>query len=231
MPSPDTKRGAVADAPRGNWVDRYAPEIAKALCAAGALGPADRLLAAVLALRLFARLAAMAFPAHGFNWLSLVLMFVGAIVMRGAGCTLNDIVDADLDAQVERTRSRPIPADDVTKQQAALFLSAQLLIGFVIVCQFNWLTIGLGALSLVLVGIYPFMKRITWWPQLFLGPRLFVGSAAGLDVGDRQPRLGADPALCRLDPLGHRLRHHLCAAGYRGRRADRHQIHRAAVRP
>jgi 4-hydroxybenzoate polyprenyltransferase len=96
-------------------------------------------------------------------------MLVGAIAMRGAGCTLNDIVDADLDAQVERTRSRPIPSEDVSKQQAALFLSGQLLIGFVILCQFNWLTIGLGALSLVLVAIYPFMKRITWWPQLFLG--------------------------------------------------------------
>jgi 4-hydroxybenzoate polyprenyltransferase len=99
--------------------------------------------------------------------------------MRGAGCTLNDIVDAELDAQVERTRSRPIPAEDVTKQQAALFLSAQLLVGFVILCQFNWPTIGLGVLSLVLVAIYPFMKRITWWPQLFLGLAFSWGALVG----------------------------------------------------
>jgi 4-hydroxybenzoate polyprenyltransferase len=99
--------------------------------------------------------------------------------MRGAGCTLNDIVDTDLDAQVERTRSRPIPSGDVGRQQAALFLSFQLLIGFVILCQFNWLTIGLGVLSLVLVGIYPFMKRITWWPQLFLGLAFSWGALVG----------------------------------------------------
>jgi 4-hydroxybenzoate polyprenyltransferase len=179
MPSPDTKSGAVADAPRGNWVDRYAPEIVKPFAR---LARWDRpigfwLLFWPCAFSL--AMAAMAFPAHGFSWLTLLLMFVGAIVMRGAGCTLNDIVDADLDAQVERTRSRPIPAADVSKRQAALFLAAQLLIGFVIVCQFNWLTIGLGALSLVLVAIYPFMKRITWWPQLFLGFAFSWGALLG----------------------------------------------------
>ncbi len=116
---------------------------------------------------------------RGFNWWTLILMLVGAVAMRGAGCTLNDIVDADLDAQVERTKSRPIPAEDVSKQQAALFLSFQLLIGFVILCQFNWLTIGLGALSLLLVGIYPFMKRVTWWPQLFLGLAFSWGALMG----------------------------------------------------
>ena len=179
MPSPEPESSSVADAQRGNWVDRYAPEIVKPFAR---LARWDRpigfwLLFWPCAFSL--ALVAMANPRLGFDWWSLILMFVGAIAMRGAGCTLNDIVDADLDAQVERTKSRPIPADDVTKQQAALFLSFQLLIAFVIVCQFNWLTIGLCVLSLGLVGIYPFMKRITWWPQLFLGLAFSWGALVG----------------------------------------------------
>ena len=179
MPSPTPQPGSVADAARGNWVDRYAPEIVKPFAR---LARWDRpigfwLLFWPCAFSL--AMAAVAVPAQGFNWWTLILMFVGSIAMRGAGCTLNDIIDADLDAQVERTKSRPIPADDVTKQQAALFLSAQLLVGFTILCQFNWLTIGLGVLSLILVGIYPFMKRITWWPQLFLGLAFSWGALVG----------------------------------------------------
>ena len=176
------KTSAVSDAQRGNWVDRYAPGIVKPYAR---LARWDRPIGFWL---LFwpcgfaLALAAVAVPAHGLNWWNLVLMLVGAIAMRGAGCTLNDIVDADLDAQVERTRSRPIPSGDVTKQQAALFLSGQLLVGFVILCQFNWLTIGLGARSLVLVAIYPFMKRITWWPQLFLGLAFSWGALVGWTV-------------------------------------------------
>jgi 4-hydroxybenzoate polyprenyltransferase len=179
MPSPEPQSGRVADAAQTNWVDRYAPDVVKPYAR---LARWDRPIGFWL---LFwpcgfaLALAAVANPARGFDWGTLILMFIGAIAMRGAGCTLNDIVDADLDAQVERTRLRPIPADDVTKQQAALFLSAQLLVGFVILCQFNWLTIGLGVGSLVLVGIYPFMKRITWWPQLFLGLAFSWGALVG----------------------------------------------------
>ncbi len=179
MPSPEPATDTVSDAQRGNWVDRYFPEILKPVAR---LARWDRpigfwLLFWPCAFAL--AMAAMAVPARGFNWWSLILMFIGAVAMRGAGCTLNDIIDADLDAQVERTRSRPIPAGDLTRQQAALFLSAQLLVGFVILCQFNWLTIGLGVLSLILVGIYPFMKRITWWPQLFLGLAFSWGALVG----------------------------------------------------
>jgi 4-hydroxybenzoate polyprenyltransferase len=179
MPSPSPSNGAVSDAQRGNWVDRYFPELLKPFAR---LARWDRpigfwLLFWPCAFSL--AMAAMADPVRGFNWWTLILVLIGAIAMRGAGCTLNDIVDAELDAQVERTRSRPIPSGDVGKQQAALFLSAQLLVGFVILCQFNWLTIGLGALSLVLVGIYPFMKRITWWPQLFLGLAFSWGALVG----------------------------------------------------
>jgi len=179
MPSPEPNNGVVADAQQDNWVDRYFPELLKPF---GRLARYDRpigfwLLFWPCAFSL--AMAAMAVPARGFNWWTLLLMFVGAVAMRGAGCTLNDIVDADLDAQVERTRSRPIPSGDLSKQQAALFLSAQLLVGFVILCQFNWLTIGLGVLSLVLVAIYPFMKRITRWPQPFLGPAFPRGALVG----------------------------------------------------
>ena len=179
MPSPEPQSGPVADAERGNWVDRYAPEAVKPYAR---LARWDRPIGFWL---LFwpggfaLALAAVAAPARGFDWWTLILMFIGAIAMRGAGCTLNDIIDAELDAKVERTRSRPIPSGDVGRQQAALFLSGQLLVGFVILCQFNWLTIGLGALSLVLVGIYPFMKRITWWPQLFLGLAFSWGALIG----------------------------------------------------
>jgi len=179
MPSPQPDNGIVADAQRGNWVDRYFPEILKPFARLARLDRPIGFWLLFWPCAFSLAMAAMADPARGFNWWTLILMFVGSIAMRGAGCTLNDIVDADLDAQVERTRSRPIPSGDVTKQQAALFLSFQLLIGFVILCQFNWLTIGLGVLSLVLVAIYPFMKRITWWPQLFLGLAFSWGALVG----------------------------------------------------
>jgi 4-hydroxybenzoate polyprenyltransferase len=89
--------------------------------------------------------------------------------MRGAGCTLNDIVDSDLDAKVARTRSRPIPSGQVSVAQALVFLAAQSLIGLAVLVQFNRFTIALGAASLAIVAIYPFMKRVTYWPQLVLG--------------------------------------------------------------
>lgn len=97
------------------------------------------------------------------------LFLLGAIVMRGAGCTLNDIVDRKIDALVERTRLRPIPSGRVSVVQAFLFLAALNLIGLIILLQFNSYTIVLGAASLGIVAIYPFMKRITNWPQLVLG--------------------------------------------------------------
>ena len=179
MPSPEPQNGIVADAQRGNWVDRYFPEILKPFARLARLDRPIGFWLLFWPCAFSLAMAAMAEPARGFNWWTLILMFVGSIAMRGAGCTLNDIVDAELDARVERTRSRPIPSGDVTRQQAALFLSFQLLIGFVILCQFNWLTIGLGVLSLGLVAIYPFMKRITWWPQLFLGLAFSWGALMG----------------------------------------------------
>ena len=110
------------------------------------------------------------------------LFAVGAIVMRGAGCTYNDIVDRDFDGKVERTRNRPLPAGQITVKQAWAFLIVQCLIGLCVLLQFNIQTIILGVLSLAPIAIYPFMKRFTWWPQLFLGIAfnwgVFMGYAA-----------------------------------------------------
>ncbi len=179
MPSPKPSGGVVADAERGNWVDRYFPESLKPFARLARWDRPTPLLLLFWPCAFSLAMAAMANPARGFNWGSALLMLVGSLVMRGAGCTLNDIVDSRLDAQVERTRSRPLPSGSVTARQAALFLGAQLLVGFVILCQFNWTTIGLGVLSLVLIGIYPFMKRVTWWPQFFLGLAFSWGALLG----------------------------------------------------
>ena len=98
-----------------------------------------------------------------------MLFAIGALVMRGAGCTYNDIVDRDFDAKVARTALRPIPSGQVSVRAAVVFLAAQLLVGLVILLQFNWFTVWLGIASLALVFTYPLMKRITYWPQAFLG--------------------------------------------------------------
>jgi 4-hydroxybenzoate polyprenyltransferase len=116
---------------------------------------------------------------------------VGAVVMRGAGCTFNDIIDRDIDAQVARTRGRPIPSGAVTTKQAAALLVVLCLAGLAILMQLNWFAVGLGAASLLLVAGYPFMKRITWWPQAWLGLTFNWGALLGfaaqtgrLDIGD-----------------------------------------------
>ncbi|MDR3476000.1 MAG: 4-hydroxybenzoate octaprenyltransferase [Devosia sp.] len=171
--------GAVPDAPRGNWVDRYAPDWLKPYAR---LARWDRpigfwLLFWPCAFAL--ALAAVARPAQGFDWRALLLMFLGAVLMRGAGCTFNDIVDRDIDDKVARTRLRPIPSGQVTPLKAAAFLGAQALLGLLILLQFNALTIGLGVASLLLIAIYPFMKRVTWWPQLFLGLAFSWGALLG----------------------------------------------------
>lgn len=98
-----------------------------------------------------------------------VLFGLGSIVMRGAGCTFNDIVDRDIDASVARTRGRPIPSGAVSAKAAWIFLAVQCAAGLAILLQLNLFSIVLGAASLVPVAIYPYMKRITWWPQAWLG--------------------------------------------------------------
>src|SRR6202035_2847595 len=114
--------------------------------------------------------------------LDIALFFIGAFAMRGAGCTWNDITDRDLDARVERTRSRPIPAGQVSVTQALVFLFAQALIGLAVLLQFNRFAVWTGIASLLIVAIYPFMKRITWWPQIVLGLAFSWGALMGFAV-------------------------------------------------
>ncbi len=143
----------------GNWVDTHAP-------------PWSRLIGEIRQLPLI-----------------IALFFIGAFAVRGAGCTWNDITDRDLDALVERTRSRPIPAGQVSVPQAAAFLVVQALIGLAVLLQFNRFAVMIGIASLVIVAVYPFMKRITWWPQIVLGLAFSWGALMGFAV--TQQRIGA----------------------------------------
>src|SRR5215469_12254296 len=109
----------------------------------------------------------------------LVLFALGAVAMRGAGCTLNDIADRDYDRRVARTRLRPLPSGAVSVRQASIFLLLQLAIGAAVLFSLNRTTILLGAAVLALIGTYPFMKRVTYWPQFFLGLNFNWGALIG----------------------------------------------------
>ena len=177
--TPDQNGSAVADAQSGNWVDRFAPLWLKPYAR---LARWDRPIGFWLLYWPCAwglGLAAIADPARGFDWWAAVLMLVGAILMRGAGCTFNDIVDRDIDMKVARTRSRPIPSGQVSLRDALYFMIAQALLASAILFQFNRFTVWAAIASLVLVAIYPFMKRITWWPQAFLGLAFSYGALVG----------------------------------------------------
>jgi 4-hydroxybenzoate polyprenyltransferase len=170
--------GRVADA-SGNWVDSRAPAWARPYLRLARL---DRPIGSWLLLMPCWWSAALAGGIIGDLYglpLTLGLFLVGAFAMRGAGCTWNDITDRDLDAMVERTRSRPIPAGQVSVPQAAVFLVLQSLIGLAVLVQFNRFAISVGMASLVIVAIYPFMKRITWWPQIVLGLAFSWGALMG----------------------------------------------------
>lgn len=162
--------GQVADAPADNWVDRYAPEATRPYLR---LSRADRPIGTWLLLipcwwGLALGILSDQSPRWEDAWIALGCG-LGAWLMRGAGCTWNDITDRDIDAQVARTRSRPIPSGQVSVRGAFLWLCAQSLLAFCILLTFNRMAISLGVLSLLLVTIYPFAKRFTWWPQIFLG--------------------------------------------------------------
>ncbi|MBN8988136.1 MAG: 4-hydroxybenzoate octaprenyltransferase [Rhizobiales bacterium] len=171
----------VADA-TGNWVDTHAPSWSRPYLR---LSRFDRPIGSWLLLMpcwWSAALAAGVARDVGQLWLVIVLFFVGAFVMRGAGCTWNDITDRDLDGKVERTRSRPIPAGQVSVKQAFAFLVLQALIGLAVLLQFNRFAIMTGIASLIIVAVYPFMKRITWWPQVVLGLAFSWGALMGFAV-------------------------------------------------
>lgn len=170
-PEGAVQKDIVSDAPAANWVDQYAPDDLKPYLR---LSRADRPIGTWLLLLpcwwgLF--LGAAATP-EAAGWLTVWIFTgcaLGAFLMRGAGCTWNDITDRDIDDKVARTRSRPIPAGQVTVREAAIWMGAQAAIAALILFTFNWAAIGLGLMSLGLVAIYPFAKRFTWWPQVFLG--------------------------------------------------------------
>jgi 4-hydroxybenzoate polyprenyltransferase len=171
----------VADA-TGNWVDTLAPVWSRPYLR---LARYDRPIGSWLLLMPCWWSAALASGiSHDLSMLPawIGLYFVGAFAMRGAGCTWNDITDRDLDAKVERTRSRPIPAGQVGVKQALVFLVAQALIGLVVLLQFNRFAILTGIASLSIVAIYPFMKRVTWWPQVVLGLAFSWGALMGFAV-------------------------------------------------
>jgi 4-hydroxybenzoate polyprenyltransferase len=173
-----SQAGRVADS-TGNWVDRIAPPWSRPYLRLARL---DRPIGSWLLLIpcwWSSGLAAIAAHQTLPSLWHLLLFFIGAFAMRGAGCTWNDIVDRDLDGRVERTRSRPIPSGQVSATQAAAFLVAQALVGLLVLLQFNGFTIATGIASLVIVAVYPFMKRITYWPQIVLGLAFSWGALMG----------------------------------------------------
>jgi 4-hydroxybenzoate polyprenyltransferase len=169
--------GRVADA-TGNWVDGLAPAFTRPYLRLARL---DRPIGSWLLLLpcwWSVGLAGMHVEQFPSRW-HILLFFIGAFAMRGAGCTWNDLVDRNLDGLVERTRSRPIHSGQVTVAQATAFMMAQALIGFLVLMAFNRFTVITGLVSLLVVVIYPFMKRVTYWPQIFLGLAFSWGALMG----------------------------------------------------
>jgi 4-hydroxybenzoate polyprenyltransferase len=157
----------ASDIRAGDWIDRHVPAGLRPYCRLARL---DRPIGTWLLLFPCWWSLSLALPRGiGPDLRLLALFALGALVMRGAGCTVNDIVDRDFDAKVARTATRPLASGALSLKQALVFLALQLAIGLVILLQFPPFAILLGVASLALVASYPFMKRITWWPQAFLG--------------------------------------------------------------
>jgi len=165
--TPDHK---VADAVPDNWVDRYAPVVTRPYLR---LSRADRPIGTwLLLIPCWWGLALAILHTDTAQLEDLWIAFgcgCGAWLMRGAGCTWNDIMDRNFDRQVMRTKSRPIPSGQISVRNAVIWMCVQTLVAFSILLTFNAAAITLGILSLLPVAIYPFAKRITWWPQIFLG--------------------------------------------------------------
>ncbi len=179
--SKQTDTGRVADAPELNWVDRTMPAPVRPYLR---LSRADRPIGTWLLLipcwwsLALAIAADPAGPRWQDAWIALACA-LGAFLMRGAGCTWNDITDRDIDAKVARTRSRPLPSGQVTVKKALLWLAVQVVVSALILFTFNRFSIVLGIAALLPVAIYPFAKRFTWWPQVFLGIAFNWGALLG----------------------------------------------------
>ncbi len=171
----DHLKSTASDIPESSWYDRFTPKVVKPYLR---LARIDRPIGTWLLLLPCWWSIALASPPWPDPWL-LILFAVGAVTMRGAGCTLNDIADRDYDKKVQRTADRPIPGGQVTVKKAIVFLVLQSLIGLAVLLQLNSFATVLGASSLLLVAIYPFMKRITYWPQVVLGLAFNWGALLG----------------------------------------------------
>ena len=169
-------RTLIGDMPVGGWIDRLAPVGIRPYLRLMRL---DRPVGAWLLL--FPCWWSIILGGTGLrsDLRQMVLFAIGAIVMRGAGCTYNDIVDRDFDGKVARTAARPIPSGDVSTRSAAVFLAAQLFVGLFILLHLHRFAIGMGVASLLLVLTYPFMKRVTYWPQAWLGLTFNWGALMG----------------------------------------------------
>jgi 4-hydroxybenzoate polyprenyltransferase len=184
MANIDKFGGRVADAPSDNFVYRVLP---RAAWPYAQLARWDRPIGwQLLMWPCFWSSALAANTARDVGMFSLslflfhlLLFFIGSVAMRGAGCTYNDLVDHDIDMEVARTRSRPLPSGRVSRFEAKVFVTVQALIGFLVLIQFNAFTIGLGILSLATIAVYPFAKRFTDWPQFFLGLAFSWGGLMG----------------------------------------------------
>jgi 4-hydroxybenzoate polyprenyltransferase len=167
----------ASDIRQGDWIDRYLPATSRPYARLARL---DRPIGTWLLLFPCWWSISLAGPKGFVPDIKLLVLFaIGALVMRGAGCTVNDIADRDFDAKVARTATRPLASGALSLKQALVFLVLQALIGFVILIQLPLTAILLGVASLVLVVAYPFMKRITWWPQAFLGLTFNWGALLG----------------------------------------------------
>ncbi len=165
MPEPQ-----IADAVQGNWVDTLAPEPTRPFLR---LSRADRPIGTWLLLLpcwwgLMLGMLSTGSASLFDVWIALGCA-LGAFLMRGAGCTWNDITDRDIDGAVERTANRPIPSGQVGVRKALVWMALQSFLALLILLTFNTNAIFLGFASLIPVAIYPFAKRFTWWPQVFLG--------------------------------------------------------------
>ena len=168
-------RWGMTDIRSGDWVDRCTPAAWRPYLRLARL---DRPIGTWLLLFPGWWGIALAAPAQP-DWRLMALFAVGAVAMRGAGCTLNDIADRDFDTRVARTRTRPIASGAISIKQAIAFMALELAIGAAVLFSFNRTAILLGLLVLALIGTYPFMKRITYWPQFFLGLNFNWGALIG----------------------------------------------------
>ncbi|MEN8896401.1 MAG: UbiA family prenyltransferase, partial [Yoonia sp.] len=173
---PQMPEGVVADS-AGNWVDRIAPPITRPYLR---LSRADRPIGTWLLYAPCLWALALAILANGQPDLKDLWLVIGAglgaFLMRGAGCTWNDITDRHIDGSVERTRSRPIPSGQVSVRAALIWMVVQALLSLLILMTFPPIAIALGFAAIIPVAIYPFAKRFTWWPQAFLGIALNWGA-------------------------------------------------------